>query len=69
MDANVECLGCNEVEDFGYFQLLVMRYDDRNVVTESHTNSINLNSCRNFRTCYRVPQEKLRLSQHLIQNS
>ena len=34
MDTNVECLSCGEVEAFGYSQLLNMRYDDRNAVTE-----------------------------------
>ena len=34
MDTNVECLSCDKVEVLGYFQLLDMRYDDRNVVIE-----------------------------------
>ena len=31
---NVEYLSCGEVEAFGYFQLLDMRHDTRNMVTE-----------------------------------
>ena len=34
MHTNVEYLSCGEVEALGYFQLLDMRYDDRNVVIE-----------------------------------
>ena len=34
MHTNVEHLSCGEVEALGYFQLLDMRYDDNNVVTE-----------------------------------
>ena len=34
MYTNVEYLVCNEVEALWYFQILVMRYNDRNVVTE-----------------------------------
>ena len=34
MDTNVEYLSCGKVETLGYFQLLDMRYSDRNVVTE-----------------------------------
>ena len=34
MDIAVECLSCGEVEALGYFQLLDMRYVDKNVVTE-----------------------------------
>ena len=34
MHTNVENLSCGEVEAFGYFQLLDMKYDERNVVTE-----------------------------------
>ena len=34
MLTTVECLSCREVEDLGYFQLLDMRYDDRNMATE-----------------------------------
>ena len=34
MDTNVECLICDEVEALGYFQIMDMRYDDRNAVTE-----------------------------------
>ena len=33
MHTNVEYLSCGEVKALGYFQLLDMRYDDRNVVT------------------------------------
>ena len=33
MHTNVEYLSCGEVEALGYFQLLEMRYNDRNVVT------------------------------------
>ena len=35
MHTNVEYLSCGEVEALGYFQLLDMRYDDRNLVTKS----------------------------------
>ena len=34
MHTNVENLSCSEVEALGYFQLLDMTYDDRNMVTE-----------------------------------
>ena len=34
MDTNVECMSFGEFEALGYFQLLDMRYDDRNAVTE-----------------------------------
>ena len=34
MDTNVECSSCGEVEALRYFQLLDMRYDHRNAVTE-----------------------------------
>ena len=34
MHTNVEYLSCGEVEALGYFQLLGMRYDNRNMVTE-----------------------------------
>ena len=34
MDTNVECLICGEVEALGYFQIMDMRYDDRNAVAE-----------------------------------
>ena len=34
MDTNGECLSCGELETLGYFQLLDMRYDDKNVVTK-----------------------------------
>ena len=34
MHTNVEYLSCGEVEAWGYFHLLDMRYDDRNVVSE-----------------------------------
>ena len=33
IDTNVECLNYGKVEALGYFQLLDMRYDDRNAVT------------------------------------
>ena len=35
MHTNVEYLGCGKVEALGYFQLSDMRYDDKNVVTET----------------------------------
>ena len=35
MLTNVKYLSYDEVEFLGYFQLSDMRYDDRNVVTES----------------------------------
>ena len=34
MDTNVEYWSCGKVEALGYFQLLDMRYNDRNMVTE-----------------------------------
>ena len=34
MDKNVEWLCCQEVEAMEYFQLLGMRYDDMNAVTQ-----------------------------------
>ena len=34
MDTNVECMSFGEFEALGYFQLLDMRYNDRNAVTE-----------------------------------
>ena len=61
MHKSIEYLICDKVESLGYFQLLDMRYDDRNFVTERvSTNSpatlLNLNTCTNFRTYYRVPE-------------
>ena len=32
MYTNLEYLSCDEVEVLGYFQLMDMRYDDRNMV-------------------------------------
>ena len=34
MDTDVECLSCSQVEALGYFQLLDMRYHNRNAVAE-----------------------------------
>ena len=34
MYTNLEYLSCDEVEALGYFQLMDMRYDDRNTVFE-----------------------------------
>ena len=34
MSTNAEYLSCNKVEALGYFQLLDIRYNNRNVVTE-----------------------------------
>ena len=34
MDTHAECLNCSEVEALGYFQLLNMKYNDRNKVTK-----------------------------------
>ena len=34
MDTNVVCLSCGKVEALEYFQLLDIRYDDWNAVTE-----------------------------------
>ena len=34
MNTDIECLSCGEVKALKYFQLLNMRYDNRNVDTE-----------------------------------
>ena len=34
MDTNVVCLSCGKVENLEYLQILDMRYDDGNAVTE-----------------------------------
>ena len=33
-------LSCGEVEALGYFQLLDMRYDDKNIVTEKVSTTV-----------------------------
>ena len=71
MHTNVEYLSCGEVEALGYFQLLDMRHDDRNMVTErvSPETLLNLKTCANFRTRYRVPEADLRLARLLRSTS
>ena len=53
---NVEYLSCGKVEALGYFQLLDMRYDKKNAVTERvSTTVLQLYLIwTNFRTRYRV---------------
>ena len=34
MDKNAECLCCHEVEAVEYFELLGMKYDEMNAVTQ-----------------------------------
>ena len=73
MQANVEYLSCGEVETLVYFQSSDMRYDDRNVVTKRVSTTVlkllNLNTCSNFRTRYRVPEADLRLQRLLRESS
>ena len=61
MHTNVEYLSCGEIETFGYFQLLDMRYDGRNMVTKRVSTTtatlLNLNNSSNFRTGYRIAGE------------
>ena len=55
--ANGEYLSCGEVEALGYFPLSDIRYDD--MVTGRVCTTVlqlNLNTCTNFRTRYRVPE-------------
>ena len=40
MHTNVEYLSCGKVKALGYFQLLDMKYDDRNVFTERFSTTV-----------------------------
>ena len=42
MHTNVECLNCDKVEALGYFQLLDMRSDDRDVTERVSTTVLQL---------------------------
>ena len=68
---NVEYLSCDKVVALEYFQLLDMRYDDKNMATEYNSPAVllNLNTCSNFGTRYRISKADLRLPRLLRRSS
>ena len=68
---NVEYLSCDKVVALEYFQILDMRYDERNMATECNSPAIllNLNTCANFGTRYRISKADLRLPRLLRRSS
>ena len=68
---NVEYLSCDKVVALEYFQLLDMRYDDKNMATGYNSPAVllNLNTCANFGTRYRISKADLRLPRLLRRSS
>ena len=65
MDTNVKSFSFCNVEALEYFQVLDMRCGHRKSLYNSPAISLNLNTCTNLRTRYRVLESDLKLP-HLI---